>query len=71
MDQVEITNNNDGMRYEGPWGLPEDYKKALIELLTFQADSEFMGGIRVAENLRFVPRPEEARRCFFKSTFSF
>jgi len=62
MEHVEITNNYNGMRYEGPWGLPEDYKKALIELLTFQADSEFMGGMRVAENLRFAPRPEEALR---------
>ena len=62
MEHVEITNNFNGMRYEGPWGLPEDYKKALIELLTFQADSEFMGGLRVSENLRFAPRPEEALR---------
>ncbi len=42
--------------------LPEDYKKALIELMSFQADSEFMGGMRVSENLRFAPRPQEALR---------
>lgn len=48
--------------FSGPEGLPEDYKKALIELLSFQADSEFMGGMRVSENLRFAPRPQEALR---------
>jgi ring-1,2-phenylacetyl-CoA epoxidase subunit PaaA len=48
--------------FSGPIGLPEDYKKSLLELLTFQADSEFMGGMRVAENLRFAPRPQEALR---------
>jgi ring-1,2-phenylacetyl-CoA epoxidase subunit PaaA len=46
----------------GPEDLPSEYKKALISLLSFQADSEFMGGIRVSENLRFAPRPEEALR---------
>ena len=55
-----------GPYYSGPEGLPEDYKKALIELLVFQADSEFMGGIRVSENLRFAPRPEEALRLMKK-----
>lgn len=42
--------------------LPAEYKEALIDLLCFQADSEFAGGQRVAENLRFAPRPEEAYR---------
>jgi ring-1,2-phenylacetyl-CoA epoxidase subunit PaaA len=42
--------------------LPPDYKKALINLMTFQADSEYAGGQRVAENMRFAPRPEEAYR---------
>lgn len=42
--------------------LPSDYKKSLIDLLAFQADSEFAGGQRVAENMRFATRPEEAYR---------
>ncbi len=42
--------------------IPEDYRKALIDLLSFQADSEFAGGQRVSENLRFATRPEEAYR---------
>lgn len=42
--------------------MPAEYKSALIDLLGFQADSEFAGGQRVAENLRFAPRPEEAYR---------
>jgi ring-1,2-phenylacetyl-CoA epoxidase subunit PaaA len=42
--------------------LPDSYKSALLDLLTFQADSEFAGGQRVAENMRFAPRPEEAYR---------
>src|SRR5262249_20594419 len=42
--------------------LPPEYKKALIDLLSFQADSEFAGGQRVSENMRFAPRPEEAYR---------
>lgn len=42
--------------------LPEEYKEALVSLLSFQADSEFAGGQRVAENMRFAPRPEEAYR---------
>ncbi|OIQ20935.1 MAG: hypothetical protein BM556_03045 [Bacteriovorax sp. MedPE-SWde] len=48
--------------FDGPDELPADYKNALLELLTFQADSEFMGGMRVQENLRFAPRPMEALR---------
>jgi ring-1,2-phenylacetyl-CoA epoxidase subunit PaaA len=42
--------------------MPAGYKEALIDLLSFQADSEFAGGQRVAENMRFAPRPEEAFR---------
>lgn len=42
--------------------LPDDYKAALLNLMAFQADSEYAGGQRVAENLRFAPRPEEAYR---------
>lgn len=42
--------------------LPPDYRRALIDLLSFQADSEFAGGQRVSENMRFAPRPEEAYR---------
>lgn len=42
--------------------LPIEYKTALLDLLTFQADSEFAGGQRVSENLRFAPGPEEAFR---------
>ncbi|MBW7848903.1 MAG: phenylacetate-CoA oxygenase subunit PaaI [Rhodospirillales bacterium] len=42
--------------------LPDDYKAALLNLMSFQADSEYAGGQRVAENLRFAPRPEEAYR---------
>lgn len=42
--------------------MPAEYKKALIDLLAFQADSEFAGGQRVAENMRFATRPEEAYR---------
>ena len=30
--------------------LPEDYRKALTNLMCFQADSEYAGGQRVAEN---------------------
>lgn len=59
-------NKYQGPYFDGPEGLSEDYKKALIELLTFQADSEFAGGQRVAENLRFAPRPEEALRLMKK-----
>lgn len=42
--------------------LPEGYREALLNLMAFQADSEYAGGQRVAENLRFAPRPEEAYR---------
>lgn len=42
--------------------LPAEYRAALIDLLSFQADSEFAGGQRVGENMRFAPRPEEAYR---------
>lgn len=48
--------------YDSNDKLPPDYKSALIDLLAFQADSEFAGGQRVAENMRFAPRPEEAYR---------
>ncbi|HEY0833717.1 MAG TPA: Phenylacetic acid catabolic protein [Azospirillum sp.] len=42
--------------------LPEEYRNALLHLMSFQADSEYAGGQRVAENMRFAPRPEEAHR---------
>jgi ring-1,2-phenylacetyl-CoA epoxidase subunit PaaA len=42
--------------------LPEDYKKALLNLMSFQGDSEYAGAQRVAEIHRFAPRPEEAYR---------
>jgi ring-1,2-phenylacetyl-CoA epoxidase subunit PaaA len=42
--------------------LPEDYRKALLNLMSFQADSEYAGGQRVAENMQYAPRPEEAYR---------
>lgn len=42
--------------------LPEDYKKALLNLMSFQGDSEYAGAQRVAENHRFATRPEEAYR---------
>ena len=48
--------------YDEKDNLPKDYKDALINLLAFQADSEFAGGQRVAENMRLAPRPEEAYR---------
>lgn len=53
--------------YDNTDKLPEDYKTALIDLLSFQADSEFAGGQRVNENLRFAPRPEEAYRLMKKT----
>lgn len=62
---LEETNSS-WTYYNGPENLPEDYKKYLIELLSFQADSEFMGGVRVSENLRFAPRPQEALRLMKK-----
>jgi ring-1,2-phenylacetyl-CoA epoxidase subunit PaaA len=42
--------------------LPEDYKRCLVHLMTFQADSEYAGAQRVAENMKYAPRPEEAYR---------
>lgn len=48
--------------YDEKDNLPAEYKEALISLLSFQADSEFAGGQRVQENMRFAPRPEEAYR---------
>ncbi len=48
--------------YDANDDLPLVYKDALISLLSFQADSEFAGGQRVAENLKFAPRAEEAYR---------
>jgi ring-1,2-phenylacetyl-CoA epoxidase subunit PaaA len=53
--------------YDEGQELPEEYKAALIDLLSFQADSEFAGGQRVAENLRLAPRPEEAYRISKKA----
>lgn len=52
--------------YDSTDTLPADYKAALIDLLSFQADSEFAGGQRVSENLRFATRPEEAYRLMKK-----
>jgi ring-1,2-phenylacetyl-CoA epoxidase subunit PaaA len=57
--------------YDEKDALPPDYKSALIELLSFQADSEFAGGQRVLENLRFAPRPEEAYRLAKKAMEEF
>ena len=48
--------------YEAGDKLPDEYKKALIDLLAFQADSEFAGGQRVEENMKYATRPEEAYR---------
>lgn len=42
--------------------LPEPYRQCLIKLMAYQADSEYIGALRVAENHRFAPRPEEAYR---------
>ena len=42
--------------------LPDEYRKALLHLMSFQGDSEYAGAQRVAENMRFAPRPEEAYR---------
>jgi ring-1,2-phenylacetyl-CoA epoxidase subunit PaaA len=47
--------------------LPADYKRALVHLLTFQADSEYAGAQRVGENMQFAPRPEEAYRLAKKT----
>ena len=48
--------------YDAKDTLPAEYKTALVDLLCFQADSEFAGGQRVAENMQYAPRPEEAYR---------
>lgn len=48
--------------YDQNDALPSEYRSALIDLLSFQADSEFAGGQRVSENMRFATRPEEAYR---------
>ncbi len=48
--------------YDAGDTLPPEYKSCLIDLLSFQADSEFAGGQRVSENLRFAGRPEEGYR---------
>lgn len=53
--------------YEEGDTLPEPYKKALLHLLTFQADSEYAGAQRVGENMQFAPRPEEAYRLAKKT----
>lgn len=51
--------------------LPYDYKQALVDLLSFQGDSEFAGGQRVLENQRLAPRPEEAYRIAKKAMEEF
>jgi len=48
--------------YDKGDALPDDYKKLLLNLMSFQADSEYGGGQRVAENMQYAPRPEEAYR---------
>lgn len=48
--------------YDKGDALPEEYKALLLNLMSFQADSEYAGGQRVMENMRFAPRPEEAYR---------
>lgn len=47
--------------------LPDDYRAALLHLLTFQADSEYAGAQRVGENMQYAPRPEEAYRLAKKT----
>lgn len=47
--------------------LPDDYKAKLLNLMSFQGDSEYAGGQRVAENLQYAPRPEEAYRLSKKA----
>ena len=53
--------------YDKGDAMPDDYKAALIHLLSFQADSEYAGAQRVGENLQFAPRPEEAYRLAKKT----
>ncbi len=48
--------------YDSKDSLPAEYKNALLDLLSFQADSEFAGGQRVEENMKYATRPEEAYR---------
>lgn len=48
--------------YDKGDALPDQYRQCLIKLMAFQADSEYVGALRVAENQRFAPRPEEAYR---------
>lgn len=57
--------------YDAGDSLPVDYRQALVELLCFQADSEFAGGQRVSENQRLAPRPEEAYRIAKKAMEEF
>ena len=57
--------------YEAGDSMSPEYRQALIDLLSFQADSEFAGGQRVSENLRFAPRPEEAYRLAKKAMEEF
>lgn len=57
--------------YDAGDALPFDYRNALVELLCFQADSEFAGGQRVLENQRLAPRPEEAYRIAKKAMEEF
>ena len=49
--------------YDSKDSLPEEYKSALLDLLSFQADSEFAGGQRVEENMKYATRPEEIGRA--------
>ncbi len=46
--------------YEANDQMPEEYRKYLLELMLFQADSEFAGAQRVMENMKYAPRAEEA-----------
>lgn len=48
--------------YEKGDTLPDHYRQCLIKLMGYQADSEYVGALRVSENHRFAPRPEEAYR---------
>jgi ring-1,2-phenylacetyl-CoA epoxidase subunit PaaA len=57
--------------YDENDSLPPEYKEALLDLLCFQADSEFAGGQRVQENMRFATRPEEAYRLAKKAMEEF
>lgn len=48
--------------YDKGDAMPDEYKNALIHLLSFQADSEYAGAQRAGENMQYAPRPEEAYR---------